>query len=199
LIIRPIKEIITRQSIFYPLITVSILPLGYIISSLESRYLYLVYILLLLMGGYLLNLLFKTQFLTKYGKTLLTIIFVISFIIMPINGLTSFYDYDKPLYSWGNTLENQHDISGNIASNGNNFDGYYGDTLALSYFLGTSYYGFSKPNMTNNDLKAEFKKYGINYYFVWGNSSNDALLFKYTKVNNGNIPNLRIYAVNGGK
>jgi hypothetical protein len=199
LIIRPIKEIITRQSIFYPLITVLILPLGYIISSLESRYLYLVYILLLLMGGYLLNLLFKTQFLTKYGKTLLTIIFVISFIIMPINGLTSFYDYDKSLYSWGNTLEIQHDISGNIASNGNNFDGYYGDTLALSYFLGTSYYGFSKPNMTNNDLKAEFKKYGINYYFVWGNSSNDAFLSNYKKVNNGNILNLRIYAVNGGK
>ena len=157
MIIRPIKEIISRQHIFYPLITVLILPLGYIISSLESRYLYLVYILLLLMGGYLLNLLFKTQFLTKYGKTILTIIFVISFVIMPINGLTSFYNYDKQLYSWGNILENQQNISGNIASNGNNFDGYYGDTLALSYFLGTSYYGFSKPNITNNDSKRSLK------------------------------------------
>lgn len=53
--------------------------------------------------------------------------------------------------------------------------------------------------MTDNDLKAEFNIYGINYYFVWGNSSNDALLSKYTKVNNGKIPNLRIYAVKDGK
>ena len=105
LIIRPIKEILAKQNIFYPLITVLILPLGYIISSLESRYLYLVYILLLLMGGYLLNLLFKTNFLTKYAKTILTIIFVISFVIMPINGLITNYNYDKQLYFWGNTTK----------------------------------------------------------------------------------------------
>ncbi len=198
LIIRPIEEIISRQNIFYPLITVLILPLGYIISSLESRYLYLVYILLLLMGGYLLNLLFKTKFLTKYGKTILTIIFVISFVIMPINGLATFYNYDKQLYSWGEILNNQNDISGNIASNGNLLDGYYTDSLHLSYFLGTSYYGFSKPNMTDNELNAEFKKYGIDYYFVWGNSSNGALLSKFPQVNNGNITNLRIFKVKGG-
>jgi len=42
----------------------------------------------------------------------------------------------------------------------------------------------------------EFKKYVTNYYSVWENSSNNAILFK-TKVNNGNISNLRIYALNG--
>jgi hypothetical protein len=117
---------------------------------------------------------------------------------MPINGLNGFYDHDKQLYSWGDTLVNQHDITGNIASNGNLLDDYT-TTLALSYFLGTSYYGFSKPNISDNDLNAEFKKYGIDYYFVWGNSSNSALLTKFPEVNNGNIPHLRIYAVKGGK
>jgi hypothetical protein len=199
LIMRPIKEIIKRQNIFYPLLTILILPIGYIISSLEIRYLWLVYILVLLMGGYLLNLLFNTHFLTKAGKIILTIILVISFITMPLNGLISYYDYDKQLYSWGESLNNQHDISGNIASNGNLLDGYYTDSLHLSYFSGTSYYGFSKPNMSDNDLNAEFKKYGIDYYFVWGNSSNAVLLSKFPEVQSGNIPNLRIYEVKGGK
>ena len=72
------------------------------------------------------------------------------------------------------------------------------DSLHLSYFLSTSYYGFSKPNMTNNNLNAEFNKYGIDYYFVWGNSSNGALLSKFPEVNNGNITNLRIFKVKGG-
>jgi hypothetical protein len=39
---------------------------------------------------------------------------------------------DKQLYIWGETLNNQHDVSGNIASNGNLFDGHYDETLALS-------------------------------------------------------------------
>jgi hypothetical protein len=51
LIIRPIKEIISKQNIFYPLLTVLILPIGYVITSLEIRYLYLIFIMLLLMGG----------------------------------------------------------------------------------------------------------------------------------------------------
>lgn len=84
-------------------------------------------------------------------------------------------------------------------SNGNLLDGYYTDSLHLSYFLDTSYCGFSKPNITDNDLNTEFKKYGIDYYFVWGNSSNAALLTKFPEVQNGNIPNLRIYEVKGGK
>jgi hypothetical protein len=52
--------------------------------------------------------------------------------------------------------------------------------------------------MTDNDLNAEFKKYGIDYHFVWGNSSNGALLARFPQVNNGNITNLRIYKVKGG-
>lgn len=190
-----VKDLISKQNIFYPLITILILPLGYIITGLEIRYLWLMYVLLLLMGGYILNLLFETDLLNKTGKTLLTILFIISFIIMPLNGLIINYDSGKQLYLEGNILENQH-ITGNIASNGNLSDGYYGDTLALSYFLGTSYYGFSNYSISDNNLNSDLNKYGINYYFVWDNSSNNALLTKYTEVNTS-IPNLRIYEIKG--
>ncbi|MCE7699026.1 MAG: hypothetical protein K8E24_009460, partial [Methanobacterium paludis] len=86
-------------------------------------------------------------------------------------------------------------VQGHIASNGNASDGSYKKTLHTSYFLGTSYYGFSKPNETDVDLQADFKKYDIDYYFVWGKSSNEALLSKYKEVSGGKIPGLRIYAV----
>ena len=187
-----VRELISKQSIFYPLITILILPLGYIITGLEIRYLWLIYVLLLLMGGYILNLLFKTNFLNNIGKSILLILFIISFIIMPLNGLRTNYDSGKQLYLDANMLGNQH-ITGNIASNGNLTDGYYCDTVELSYFLGTSYYGFSQSNITNNNLNADFNKYGIDYYFVWGTSNNQALLSKYAEMNNKNIPNLRIY------
>ena len=189
-----VKELISKQSIYYPLITILILPIGYIITGLEIRYLWLIYVLLLLMGGYILNLVFKTTFLNKIGKNILLIIFIISFIILPLNGLIINYDLDKQLYLDGNILENQH-ITGNIASNGNLTDGYYSNTLKLSYFLGTSYYGFPQSNVTNNNLNADFNKYGIDYYFVWGTSNNQALLSKYQEVNNDNISNLRIYKI----
>jgi len=188
------KELISKQNIFYPLITILILPIGYIITGIEIRYLWLIYVLLLLMGGYILNLLFKTNFLNRAGKVILMVLFIISFIIMPLNGLFTNYDSGKQLYLDANILENHH-ITGNIASNGNYTSGYYSDTVALSYFLGTSYFGFSKPNISNNNLNSDFNKYGIDYYFVWGSSNNQALLSKYPEVNNGNISNLRIYNI----
>ena len=112
------KELISKQSIFYPLITILILPVGYIITGIEIRYLWLIYVLLLLMGGYILNLLFKRNFLNRTGKVILMVLFIISFIMMPLNGLITNYDSDKQVYLDGNILENQH-ITGNIASNGN--------------------------------------------------------------------------------
>jgi hypothetical protein len=54
---------------------------------------------------------------------------------------------------------------------------------------------FHNLMLTNNNLNADFNKYGIDYYFVWGTSNNQALLSKYQEVNNDNISNLRIYKI----
>ncbi len=193
--IRPVKELMSKREILYPLLTVLLYPVGYLIISLEIRYLWLVYILILLMGACLLNALFNKKLLTRAGKSVLALIFIFSFVTMPLNGLIGFYDSGKYVYEWSNVIHGQYDIQGNVASNGNLQNGNYRNTLHLSYFLGTSYYGFSKPNETDSDLQADFKKYDIDYYFVWGHSNNGALLSKYKEVSGGKITGLKIYDV----
>ena len=154
------------------------------------------------MGGYLLNQIFKTKKLNNLAKTVLTVVFICSFLVTPFSGLISFHYIGddggyvgKNIYDMSQTVESQYTINGNSASNGNEQNGAYRSTLHMSYFLGTSYYGFSKYNESNMDLMADFTKYGINYYFVWGNSTNEALLTNYPEVSNGKVPNLRIYKI----
>jgi hypothetical protein len=210
LCIKPIRNQISThipiEVVLYPVLTVLIYSAGYLSIVLEPRYLWIVYILLMLMGGYLLNLLFKHHFFTKklnkIAKHILTIVLIGSFLIMPISGLISFHYIGvdggyvgKDSYDLGNSIENIYPVHGHIASNGNAEDTTYRRALHLSYFIGTSYYGFSKPNETDTDLQADFKKYDIDYYFVWGKSNNEALLSKYKEVIGGKIGGLRIYAV----
>lgn len=214
LCIKPVRSRVLAgiplENFLYPVATVLIYSAGYLFIVLEARYLWIVYILLMLMGGCLLDLLFKQDFFNKKGfnrncnnitKSVLTLILVVSFLTMPVTGLTSFYFngvngyVESQYYNWSNIIEAQYPVHGNIASNGNAEDGAYKKTLHTSYFLGTSYYGFSRPNETDNDLQADFKNYNIDYYFVWGSSGNEALLSKYEEVSGGKIAGLRIYDV----
>ena len=203
--LKSFKKLIADVNILYPLITILIFSAGYLLILLEARYLWIVFILLMLMGGYLLELIFKRIKLTNLGETVLIIVFIVSFLITPFSGLISFHYVGsdggyvgKDIYDMSQTVESQYPVNGNIASNGNEENGAYRSTLHMSYFLGTNYYGFSKYNESDSDLKADLTKYGINYYFVWGNSTNNALLSQYKEVSNGKIPNLRIYKINTG-
>ena len=210
LCMNPIRNRVSTQipieNVLYPVVTVLIYSAGYLSIVLEPRYLWIVCIVLMLMGCYLLNLLFKHEsFNKKFGrafKSILALILISSFLIMPLNGLTNYIEVsghvETQYYNWSNIIESQYPVQGHIASNGNASDGSYKKTLHTSYFLGTSYYGFSKPNETDADLQADFKKYDIDYYFVWGKSNNEDLLLKYKEVSGGKITGLRIYLVKQG-
>ena len=193
--IQSIKDLISRTDVVYPLLTLLIFPLGYLIIALEIRYIWISYVLIILMGRYIINLLFKNSFFTKPRKSILLICFVISFILLPISGLNE-YRYDgKDIAEWGNVINDQIHIKGNIASNGDADNGNYKRTLHLSYFLGISYYGFPKNGITDKELDLELKKYNIDYYFVWGKTNNEDLLSKYKEVSGGKIQGLRIYSI----
>ncbi len=199
LCIKPINSLISSRNILYPIFTVLLFPLGYLLIALEFRYLWIVYILLMLMGGYILNLLFQYNF-NIIGKTILTLVFVISFLILPVTALIPLdnptnYHNGKDFYEWGQIIEKNYHLKGNIASNGNAGNGNYKRTLHLSYFLGTTYYGFPKKGISDRELELELNKYNIDYYFVWGKSNNEALLSKYNEITDGKIRGLRIYSI----
>lgn len=195
-LIRPIKELISRKDLLFPLLTVLIFPLGYLAIALEMRYLWIIYVLLILMGGYLINLLLKNNIFNKAQNSILLVIFVISFLLLPISGLTTNKYDGKDYADLGHIINDELHIKGNIASNGNADNGNYRRTLHLSYFLGTAYYGFPKNGISDDELEFELEKYDIDYYFVWGKTDNEALLSKYREVSGGKIQGLRIYSIN---
>lgn len=192
--LQPVKKLIKVPE-FYPLITIFIFLAGYLLIAVEDRYLWLIYVLLVLMGGHLLYLLFKSNLFSSYAKVILITIFALSFLVMPVSGLFAYKDGDRYIYDTAQAL-NEFNITGNIASNGNAENGNYRMTLHLSYFLGTSYYGFPKSSITDKELDSELKKHNIDYYFVWGKTNNEALFSKYREISNGKINNLRIYSIN---
>ena len=197
--IKPPRKLITQNEILYPLVTLFISAGGYVVITVEERYLWIIYILLILMGGYLINLMFKWNYFPKKKfsgmiKTIVLLLFAFSFIIMPLTYLVQNIHTDENIYNLSETLMKEYGIQGNVASNNELMNMDY-----LTYYMNITYYGQAQNSISTSELISQLKNYGIDYYFVWGNSSNGALLSEYPEVSNGNIPNLRIYAIKEGK
>ena len=184
LCIRPVKELLQRGDIFYPLSTMILYSGGYIIPFVSPRYIWIDNILLLLMGGYLVSLLFQHEFFKIYNlrKNILIAFVITSFIVLPIqNIIQKPDDIGKEIYLLSKKLE-PYNIQGKVASH--KPDPHFINeewqrslkswlhTLTLSYYLGTKYYGQSGANMSEEDLEIELKKFDIDFYFVWGNHIN---------------------------
>lgn len=191
--IKPIPEIL-KDDRLYPLLTLIIFSAGYSIVVLEERYLWLIDILLLLMGGYLLNTLFNSNIFTNYkknafalAKVIILSVFVISFVIMPISFLHENVNAGKPVYNLANTLE-QSNIHGNIVTDDNGIK-----MLYLSYYLGTTYLGETKKE-SNTELQKDLSKHKVDFYFVWDKSNNYSSSSK-NEITNEKINGLKIYSI----
>ena len=168
----------------YLIIIIVLYSVGYSLILVEERYLWIVSILLLLMGAYLLNTLSKKNRITTMMKNLLLILLVFSFIIMPITDMNKDLTIYEDFYSVSKSLDNTYHIHGNIASN-SEWEG----TVYIAYYLKSRYYGILKENSPS--LEKELKDNEIDYYFVW-NDNKPLNLFNYTEIIRGK--NFRIYS-----
>jgi hypothetical protein len=197
--IQPPRKLVLDTDYLYPLTTILLYIGGYILVWIEFRYLILVNILLILMGGYLINKVFKKTSLTNIGKIVLIILFISSFIMLPVTSIIQGINQGADIYNLSNELSNQYNIHGNLASNGENNQYFKSENLA--YFLNSQYYGTNMINWkisSDKELEKNFKTYKIDYYLVWDNSTaNINLLSEYKKVTNGTINGLKVYAING--
>jgi hypothetical protein len=181
----------SKNKVIYLLGTIILYSVGYGLILVKPRYLWLIWILLMLMGGYLLNLSLKNHLINNSMKKILLILLVFSFIITPLNGLITGYDINKDTYQLGETLKTNYNLQGNIASNNQ-----WGLTLYLVYYAKCTYYGQTKETANYNDLKKELITNNIDYYIVWGDSKENAYLSKYFKeITHGNINDLQIYSL----
>ena len=184
--IKPIKEILNDNR-SYPFITTVIFSAGYLLILIEQRYLWIVYILLILMGGYLLNIIFKSNFFPKVSKYVLLLVFVFSFVWMPLSFLYENINSGEEFYNTSNAIEKQYIVHGNIVTNDNDEKMVY-----ISYYLDSNYMRQTKDNISSIMLQKQLKEYNIDYYFIWGNNI-PSFLSNYTEVTNVKMQDLKIY------
>jgi hypothetical protein len=211
LCIRPVKELLQRGDILYPLSTMILYSGGYTIPFVSPRYIWIDNILLLLMGGHLLSLLFQHEFFKIYNlrKNILIALVITSFIVWPIHNIIQKQksDIGKEIYLLSKKLES-YNIQGKIASYKPSPDFISKEwqrsmrswvhTLILSYYLGIQYYGQSGADMSEEELERELKKFDIDFYLVWGNHTNiPKFLSDYRMVVNleNPGPGLKVYSL----
>lgn len=196
---QPLKKIISHGDLIYPLITIMLYTGGYLPFHFEERYIWIVNILLLLMGGHVLNVLFQKDFFAgKMRKNILIIFFMASFVFTPlkltIQGRNSM---DEDMHNLSAELE-RYNLHGNIASNREYapvHDAWH-KTFRIAYWLKGRYYGQAKQGIHDEDLANEIKKFNIDYFFFWGEPKEIPQFLSYHKeITGGNIPGLKIYSL----
>jgi hypothetical protein len=204
LVARPLNTWLNLGALLYPLLTMILFSGGYVLFHFEERYLWLTNVLLLLMGGYVLNILLQKEFFNNnLLKTTLIACFLVSFIFNPSKYVIQVGrgGMDTDMYYVSTDLKN-YNVKGNIASNREYVpvhDAWH-KTFRLAYWLNSRYYGQAKVGITDNDLQHELNKYNIDYYFFWGDSiALPAFLYQYKELTNGEIPGLTIYSLKDRK
>jgi hypothetical protein len=203
---QPIRTMFSRTDLLYPLLTIALYTVGYFPFHFETRYLWIVNILLLLMGGRVLHELFQNEFFKKGNiKVILIIFFVISFILTPIKSATESArtNINSEMHALGLELNSRYDIHGNIASNRQKMQVPVHDswhkTFRLAYWLKSRYYGVPRENISDDELEQELRKYDIDYYFYWEDSYNPPqFLSRYRELTGGDIEGLKIYLLKDG-
>ena len=197
----PFNKQFLRGDMIYSFVTVLIYSGGYLPFHMEHRYLWTVNILLLLMGGHVLNILFGTEFFKKnIRKNILIILFAVSFMLTPLKSYSGAgkNNINSEMYHLAQTIKNDYQVQGNIASNREwehfPIHNSWHKTFRMSYWLDSKYFGQTEAEISDNDLVDELRKFNIDYYFIWGKSQNiPQFLSKYREVTSGEYPDLKIY------
>ncbi|MDY9922814.1 hypothetical protein [Methanobacterium sp.] len=180
------KSIKIRDNLIYLLTTILIYTGGYCLIFVEIRYLWPVCILLLVTGFYLIHSMYETRILNSKLRNIFLMILMVSFMVTPTYELVSYVSTDNQIPVLSDTLKNDYNIQGNIASND-----MWAETLCISYYLGARYFGLTKNS--NYPMEEELESNHIDYYFVWG-ADDGIILSNYKEITGNRIKNLRIYS-----
>jgi hypothetical protein len=203
LIVQLFSKQILRGDMFYSFFTLLLFTGGYMPFHLELRYLWIDNILLLLMGGYVLMMLFQNSFFqNNLRKNFMIIFFSLSFMLTPLKSFVQegHNNLNEEMHNLSLILSEKYTIKGNIASNREwTFEPIHDSwhkTFRLAHHLNSRYYGQAKEPISERELESEFKKYNIDYYFIWGESQNiPKFLSKHKELTKGEFSDLRIYSL----
>jgi hypothetical protein len=140
-----------------------VLPLGYLMMHIETRYIWLnLFLLLILITRFLQK---KLPIHTSMFKGTMMVI-LISIILFPLTELWSLPHKNQDLFVLAEQLEKQQ-IKGKFASDAED----EGRMWVVAYLSGTSNYTIEKDEFTLEELLPELKRYNIDFYIAERNQT----------------------------
>jgi hypothetical protein len=175
----------SKNILKYLLVTMIIYIGGYCLIIPEWRYLWFIFVLLMVSSFFMIDRLHKTNIINLQIRNIFLILLICSFVIQPTLEAV-YFAHDDNRYNLSNTLKGDYGVHGNLASN-------EWGMMTIAYYLNSKYYGATKKGNNVTQLDKELKDNNIDYYFVW-NPNGDLQLSGYREITNGKISGLRIYS-----
>ena len=159
-ILRSRFDKVSKDILKYLLVTMIIYMGGYCLITPEWRYLWFIFVLLMISSFFIVDCLYKTHVLNLTFRNILIFLLICSFVIQPTIEAVHFAQDDN-LYNLSNTLKVDYGVHGNLASNE------WDNVSTIAYYLNSKYYGGTKKTNNITELDKELKDNNIDYYFVW--------------------------------
>lgn len=183
-----LRKKVADRRILFPMLTIVLYAGGYAMLHTEERYLWIVYLLLLAMGGQALSLILRAgYFQDRIRRTGAVALLFLLFLIVPAFKLPYRVGTGREFYELGTALK-EMGVRGRVASSGN-----WGDSVVLSYHTGADYYGVPREERAEEDLRA----HEIDYYLAWEGSGRD-IPEGAREVPNDSLRGLRVYRLAKG-
>ncbi|EKQ52027.1 MAG: hypothetical protein B655_2037 [Methanobacterium sp. Maddingley MBC34] len=164
---------------------------GYCLIFVEARYFWFIDILLLLLGIFSIKVLSEEYSINKNISMILILVVCGSFIFYPVSNLYDVSGNGKDVYNMAENLKPYGAQGSNIAANSADWR----DTLILSYYLDTKYYGLTKPESSGKEISEELHRNNISFYMLWRNESID--ITGYEKLEDPGFSYPKVYQLSG--
>jgi len=184
------KRALLGNSVFLLLLTILLLPAGYLPLLVNTRYLYLGILLICALGG---TLLLRYEPGDQRKRIAVLLILCLSFTIVPFRDLRANRHRNSDLHDLATILV-EKDIRGRIASNGS-----YDRSLLLTHFIaggrqGATYLGCSPPQAPVSALDGDLRCNGVDYYLCWAEHPCN-LRPVYPLIRLDGVETLRVYRI----
>ena len=168
--IRPLRSLrLQDRTASYILLTFLVFPAGYIMVVIFERYVWGMCLLLLLMGGYIMDRFSRSSFSSKTGIMALCLAVAGPFIYMQVKAMRDYdIEFDVSAYRTGSLLNSHIPANSRIAS-----DDQFRKSLFITYHLRSGYYGIPRPGAAAKEILADLDKHKIEYYLIWDRSEVD--------------------------
>jgi Dolichyl-phosphate-mannose-protein mannosyltransferase. len=144
-------------SVKMAVITLTLFPLGYWMMHIETRYIWLLTPLLMIVGCILIQ--YHLHHLTEKIKKRLILFFAVSFMVYPAWSIESLRHKNKYLFELSDSL-NQHHVKGKFCSNMQDS----GPMWVVAYLTDNQYYTIEKSNYSFDEWWKECIRWKIDYY-----------------------------------